>query len=132
MARLPIIALVFACSSLQAADVYIWLDESGRRQISDVVPEKDLARARKVEIPSPSGEARSAAAGGTAAPVEQPVARAPTAMDCQTSWQVYRDRYLDSSECVAFYEYALRGFAADPRAYCPLVSPPRDCASQGR
>jgi len=138
MVRIPLIALVFVCASLQAADVYVWVYESGRRQISDVVPEKDRARAKKVEIPSPSSEepareARSAAAGGSAAPVEQPVARPRTTMDCQASWRVYRESYLEASECVAFYEYALRGLAVDPRAECPVVlARPRDCPSPGR
>ncbi|MEA3193646.1 MAG: hypothetical protein QOD26_1979 [Betaproteobacteria bacterium] len=118
MVRIPLIALALACSSLQAADVYVWVDESGRRQISDVVPEKDRARAKKIEVPA--GEARSAAAGGTAAPAEGPVTQAPAATDCQARWQLYRD----SRECVAFYEYALRGLEADPHANCPVVPAP--------
>lgn len=127
MVRICAIALLLACSSLQAADVYVWLDESGRRQISDVVPEKHRARAKRVEVASPStedpqreaeafaGYARSAAAGGSAAP----------STDCQASWQLY----LESRECLAFYEYAQRGLEADPRASCPVVpAPPADCA----
>lgn len=118
MVRIAVIALALASSSLQAADVYVWVDESGRRQISDVVPEKYRARARKVEVPSP------AAAGGTAAPIEQSLAPAPVATDCMTIWQ----RYLDSRECLAFYEYALRGLDADPRANCEVLpAPPAQC-----
>jgi len=126
------IALLLACSSLQAADLYVWRDESGRRQISDVVPDQYRAKAKKVDVPSPSNEdlqrqaealtddARSAAAGGSAAPVEQPVRPVRAAADCQTSWQLY----LESRECLAFYEYALRGLDADPRASCPVVLAP--------
>jgi len=125
------IALLLACSSLQAADLYVWRDESGRRQISDVVPDQYRAKAKKVDVPSPSNEAltddaRSAAAGGSAAPVEQPVRPVRAAADCQTSWQLY----LESRECLAFYEYALRGLDADPRASCPVVlAPSANCVT---
>jgi hypothetical protein len=115
MFRLVALALVFGSSPLHAADIYIWTDSDGRKQISDVVPEKDRVRAKKVEAPAPS-----AAAGGTAAPIEPPVAPAPVASDCQTRWQ----RYLDSRECLAFYEYAQRGLQADPRASCAVVAAP--------
>ncbi len=124
MVRIPIIALALACSSLQAADIYVWVDESGRRQISDAVPDKYRARARKVEVPVQPEEERSAASGGTAAPEPGQASPASAAADCNLIWQ----RYLDNRECLAFYEYALRGLDADPRANCAIVpAPPQWC-----
>lgn len=129
MFRLLALALVFGSFPLHAGDVYVWTDKDGRKQISDVVPDKDRGKAQIVEVPSPSNEARSAAAGGTAAPAEEPVAPTGVATDCQTRWQLYRQLYLESRECLAFYEYALRGLEADPRASCPVApAPPQACA----
>ena len=123
MVRILVIALLLACSSLQAADVYVWTDESGRRQISDVVPDKVRAKARKVDVPLQPEEA-PAASGGTAAPVVQETSMAPATTDCATSWE----RYLDSRECFAFFEYAQRGLDVDPRANCTVVPlPPQGC-----
>ena len=120
MNRTLLFALLVAASYAHA-DVYVWTDKDGRRQISDVVPPQYQAKARKVEVPDmpapPVEDLRSAAAGGTAAPVAEPP-------DCQLRWE----RYLDSRECVEFYEYALRGLDADPRANCPVVPQPQDCA----
>lgn len=123
MVRIPILALALACSSLQAADVYVWVDESGRRQISDVVPDKYRAGARIVEVPVQPEEAGRAASGGTAAPAQEQALPVSGAADCSSIWQ----RYQDSRECLAFYEYALRGLEADPRANCPVVPVP-SCA----
>jgi hypothetical protein len=117
--------LALACSSLHAADIYVWTDESGRRQISDVVPDKYRARARIVAVPVQPEQARSAASGGTAAPEPEQTPPASAATDCNLRWQLY----FDARECFDFYEYALRGLDADPRASCPVVpAAPRDCA----
>jgi hypothetical protein len=115
------LALTLACIPLQVlADVYVWTDADGRRQISDSVPAKYRAKAKKVDVPDmpapPAEDLRSAASGGTAPP--------SATMDCEAQWQ----RYQESSECLAFYEYALRGFDADPRANCPIVPQPQGCA----
>jgi len=119
MMRISVVALVLASTSLHAGDVYVWVDETGRRQISDVVPPRYRAKARKVEVPSPS-----AAAGGTAAPAQQVVVPAWT--DCNRAWQLY----IESRDCMAFQEEALRGFDAGPRTGCPVaLAPPAWCPS---
>lgn len=121
------LVLAFASLPLHAGDVYVWTDNDGRKQISDVVPDKYRARARKVDVPraqAPVIEPASAAAGGTAAPGATQTATAPATADCNLIWQ----RYLDSRECLAFYEYALRGLDADPRTVCMVVpAPPAQC-----
>jgi len=120
MKRALVLVLLVACGQA-CADVYVWTDKDGRRQISDVVPPQYQAKAKKVDVPDmpapPVEDLRSAASGGTAAPV----AEIP---DCGLRWE----RYLDSRECVEFYEYALRGLDADPRANCQVVPQPQDCA----
>lgn len=120
MNRALLLALLVA-SAHAHADVYVWTDKDGRRQISDVVPPQYQARAKKVEVPDmppppPTEDLRSAAAGGSAAPAVE--------VDCAGQWQ----RYEESRECLAFYEYALRGSDADPRANCPLAVAPQGCA----
>lgn len=119
MMRISVIALLLASTSLHAGDVYVWVDETGRRQISDVVPPQYRAKARKVEVPSQP----AAAAGGTASPPELVV---PAATNCSLAWQLY----IESRECVAFREEALRGFDVDPRIGCPVAAaPPAQCPS---
>lgn len=72
MIRFLAFALVLGASPVLAGDVYVWTDKDGRRQISDVVPAKDRAKAHKVDVPDmpapPAEDLRSAASGGTAAP----------------------------------------------------------------
>ena len=119
MNRALVFAFLFAAWHAHA-DVYVWTDKDGRRQISDVVPPQYQAKARKVDVPDMPAPAvedtRSAASGGSAAPT--------AGMDCDAQWQAYEE----SRECLAFYEYALRGFDADPRANCPVVAvPSRAC-----
>ena len=120
MNRALVFAFLFAAWHAHA-DVYVWTDKDGRRQISDVVPPQYQAKAKKVDVPDmpapPAEDLRSAAAGGSAPPVMQ--------ADCDAQWKAYEE----SRECIAFYEYALRGLDADPRANCPVAAiPPRDCA----
>jgi hypothetical protein len=126
MMRICVVVLVLASTSLHAGDVYVWVDETGRRQISDVVPPKYRAKAKRVEVPdaaAPPADARSAAAGGSAAPVAP---RALVATDCTLAWQLY----IESRECMAFKEEALRGFDVDPRVGCPVAAaPPAQCPS---
>lgn len=116
MIRLLALVLVLGAPPVLAGDVYVWTDQDGRRQISDVVPEKFRNRAKKVDVPTmptpPAEDTRSAASGGSAAPT--------AAMDCDALWKAYDE----SRECIAFNEYALRGFDADPRANCTLAPPP--------
>jgi hypothetical protein len=112
-------ALALVSLPLHAGDVHVWLDDEGRKQISDVVPDRYRARARRVQVPEvavTAVEAGSAAAGGTAAPVEQ---RTPE-MNCELAWR----RYLDSRECLAFHQDALRGLDVDARANCAVVPAP--------
>ena len=65
-------------------------------------------------------EARSAAAGGTAA---QAAPQASSATDCNLRWQLY----FDARECLDFYESVLRGLDTDARPSCPVIAQPRDC-----
>ena len=116
--------LLLVSSALHAGDVYVWVDKEGRKQISDVVPERYQSKATRIwapEPPAPAPEERSAAAGGTAAPA---IPQAAATNDCNLRWQLYRD----SRECLDFYEYALRGLDTDGRANCPVVPAPSDCA----
>jgi hypothetical protein len=113
--------VLLGASFAHAGDVYVWTDADGRKQISDVVPGKYRSKAKKVDVPEmppiAAEDTRSAAAGGSASPLP--------ALDCQATWQ----QYLEARECLAFYEYALRGLDADPRANCPVVpAPPANCA----
>jgi hypothetical protein len=121
MIRLLAFALILGTRPVLAGDVYVWTDKDGRRQISDNVPAKYRSKARKVDVPdvpaaAPVEDLRSAASGGSAAPAE-------VAMDCDAQWQ----RFQESRACLAFYEYALRGLDADPRAECPVAPQPLGC-----
>jgi hypothetical protein len=42
-------SLALCCCFARAADIYIWTDEQGRTQMSDVVPDKYRATARKLD-----------------------------------------------------------------------------------
>ena len=126
MSRSLVLAFLLVSPTLQAGDVYVWVDKDGRKQISDVVPERYRSRATQIWAPeplTPAVEPRSAAAGGSAAPVAQAIPQA-AANDCNLRWQLYRD----SRECLDFYEDPLRGFHAEGRASCPIVAQPQDCA----
>lgn len=116
--------LLLVSSTLHAGDVYVWVDKEGRKQISDVVPQRYQSKATRIwapEAPAPAVEPQSAAAGGSAAPA---IPQTAAVNECNLRWQLYRD----SRECLDFYEYALRGLDADGRANCPVAPAPMDCA----
>lgn len=120
---------VLCASVARAADIYQWVDESGRTHLSDVVPEKYKATAKRVDSrqfePTPQQRAAaqalaarerdlaakvtaadaagSAAQGGAAAatrPASAPTAPASGASSV-TDCATLRQIYTQSQECFA-------------------------------
>jgi len=116
-------------SIAQAADIYQWVDESGRTHLSDVVPEKYKATAKRVDSrqfePTPqqpaaaqalaarerelAAKAAAADAAGSAAqrgaaaatkPASAPAAPASSASNV-TDCATLRQLYTQSQECFA-------------------------------
>ena len=134
---------LLACSLLsvdaaQATDIYRWVDDNGRTQLSDVVPEKYRARATTVDsaryelspVDRALAEARAqrqrpleAAASGAAprgaAPGLGRSPRSPMA-DCAT-WQRL---YTRSQECFARYKTVNGATKAEAFQKCTEIPDP--------
>ena len=147
-------SLVLFCSclcvaSLHAADVYRWVDDTGRTQYSDVVPQKYRNSARRIDTQPPltdeqraQAEARAnrdlkeadeigrtaglppsgAAGSGTGAPADF---TPPANADCATQHRLYRE----SQECFAPFRMATG--AVKPEAFnicgAPVFDPSPQC-----
>jgi hypothetical protein len=152
--------LVAACLiplSPYAADIYRWVDESGRTQFGDTVPEKYKASARKLaNPPEPTAQQRSegadraakdksaaARSGDKAAPGKaaldkaagaQPGKAAPVQAraspeECATQQRLYRE----SQECFAPYRQANGSVKAEAFKSCTVVADPSpSCGIQSR
>ena len=133
---------LFAAASAQA-DVYRWVDEHGRVNFADAVPDRYRASATRVSTrplnivagspasASSAADRRDAADGrpqgggaaalsGRAASATAGRIDAPAPPDCAQLWQAY----FDSQAC--FAPYHIVGGAVKPEAYaiCPVVPDP--------
>ena len=149
-----VIGLAFL-GSLQAADIYRWVDESGRTHISDTVPEQyrksaTKTDARKFEVSEEqrreaearaerdrakvraNEEQRTRAASpdsGQAAPAAAgPKPAAAAASDCA---ELHR-RYRESLDCFAPYVMANGATKAEAYSKCTVVKDPSSqCGAPG-
>ena len=128
-----------------AADIYRWVDETGRTHLSDVVPDRykrsavridpqsyeptpaqrreaevRAARERQRAASIPSAGPATRAPGSLTAPT--PAAAAPTGgqADCETS----RRRYRESQECFAPFRLANGAVRAEAFKHCTVVPDP--------
>ena len=134
-----------ACAlTANAADIYRWVDETGRTHLSDVVPDRYKRSAVRVDpqLPEPTpaqrreAEARAARERQRAAAIQSagPAASAPGSLsagaasarpsgaeaDCETS----RRRYQESQECFAPFRLANGAVRAEAFAHCTVVPDP--------
>ena len=147
-------AALLACASAHAADIYRWVDENGRTQVSDVVPEKYRATATRIDSGqyelSPerrkeaeeraardkalaaeaaarrAGAAASAPAAKAAVPASarRPAQGVTDATDCDT----WRRLYRESQDCFAPYRTTRGGTKAEAFENCnPIPSPDAKC-----
>jgi hypothetical protein len=151
-----LVALVLCCSMPHAADIYRWVDETGRTQFGDTVPERYKASARKLDNPpEPTPKQRSDAAarvdsdksaasrnaGGKSGPAKAGVKPAPAAApavaaaqkapdsECARQQQLYRA----SQECFAPYRQANGSIKAEAYKVCTeVVDPSPRCGIETR
>jgi hypothetical protein len=144
---------IMLLSPLYAADIYRWVDENGRTQFSDVVPEKYKKSAKRMDSRQyelnveqrKEAEARAAQEKAQAAEAAQSKARADTDKaanpasaaaqtkprpavdentDCATLYRLYRE----SLDCFAPYITASGTTKAEAFAKCtPVADPSRKC-----
>jgi hypothetical protein len=137
------LAICLHASPVAAGDIYRWVDDAGRTQLSDVVPEKYRAKAQRIDSkqfelsPAQRAEAAAraareraalAAAGASAVRAAQPPASAPSAprpmesagSECERLWQAYRA----AQECFAPYQRRNAGVAVEAFQKCPIVDNP--------
>jgi hypothetical protein len=147
-------AALFVCASAHAAAIYRWVDENGRTQVSDVVPEKYRATATRIDSGqyevSPerrkeaeeraardkalAAEAAARRAGATAsapaakaaapASARRPAQSVTDATDCDT----WRRLYRESQDCFAPYRTTRGSTKAEAFEKCnPIPSPDAKC-----
>jgi len=154
--RLALVAFSLMCSTLYAADIYRWVDENGRTQFSDTVPEKYRKSAVKMDSRQhelsaeqrQEAEARAAQEKAQAAEVAQRKARAdaeaaakPAApaiaparskprpvIDENTDCATLYRLYRESIDCFAPYISATGTTKAEAFEKCtPVPDPSRKC-----
>jgi hypothetical protein len=129
--------------SVRAAGIYRWVDESGRTQLSDVVPEKYKSTAQRIETKqfelsatqradaaarAERERAQAQAATTRPKPDAQPPAPSATASaaapragtECDRLWQEYRA----AQECFAPYQRRNSGVAPEAFQKCQTVENP--------
>ena len=136
---------MIACSHLLAADIYRWVDETGKTHYSDTVPEKYRESAvkttpqqepsdeqrREAEERAAAEKRRTAERGSNQVPTPvnrgAPESRAvqdkpPTAVaaDCETQHRLYRE----SQACFNRYLLATGGIREEAFANCTEVRDP--------
>lgn len=149
--RLALLACgILSFSPLHAADIYRWVDESGRTQMSDVVPEKykksatridsrqfELTAEQRREAEARAAEAKqrkarsdaveaagSASAAALAAAASAPRPTASESSDCATLRRLYRE----SQECFAPYRTVNGTTKAEAFEKCtPVADPVSKC-----
>lgn len=151
LSRLLAIATLLGSLAAQAAVIYRWVDERGRTHVSDVVPEKYLKSATRIDTgesavsPERKRQADEAAARdkafadeaarrrqsvGAASAPPAPVASAPAAkrpaqgVTDSTDCDTWRRLYRESMEC--FGPYRTTGGATKPEAFdhCNVIPSP--------
>jgi hypothetical protein len=144
------VVAIASVGPLAAADVYRWVDDKGRTQFSDTVPDKYKSSAKKVEsrVNETSSESRREAEARAAkdrkAEVERinrlrasenapkPPAKAPvTAAAAPPDCAAQRLRYQQSQECFAPFRNAngsIRGEAAE-KCGAPVPDPAAQCGA---
>lgn len=138
------VAISFAA---QATDIYRWVDESGRTQYSDTVPDKYRAgavtidskqfelspeqlrdaRARIARAQAEQAQASAATARG-ALPTRPPIGLQPSTSgpDCDLLFQ----RYRESQECFAPFHNANGSLRVEAFRTCqPVDNPTSKCGS---
>lgn len=149
--------LLLASAAVVAATVWRWVDERGRVQYSQTVPERYRSTAKPVDVTAnqPSAEqqrealeraqrekARAAAAATATDPGRQPASATapatpgspPTAKrpaqvpDEQTDCETWQRLYLESAECFGPYRTVRGGIKPEAFDACNVVSePPPRC-----
>jgi hypothetical protein len=137
-----VVAALLFCSMPRAADIYRWVDETGRTQFGDTVPDKYKGSARKLENPplpterqrsegaaraakeksaaarTPDDKAGAAKAGAKPAPVA--AAQRPSDEECARQQRLYRA----SQECFAPYRQANGSIKVEAYKLCTEVRDP--------
>lgn len=148
--RLLLVALAVVPLLSQAADIYRWVDESGRVHIADSVPERYRGVATRLDSKAhePSAQQRAeaaeraakdrarlaeidkarqaqAAASSASAPAARPAPRANAGgSECDRLWQEYHE----SQVCFGPYFLGQGGIRAEAYAKCKEVrNPSQQC-----
>jgi len=139
----------------RAGEIYRWVDENGRTQLSDVVPDKyrsvatrtdsaqyelspvqrDAAQARVAADKARATEAAAqraraqAAAAASAAATASLTGKAPrAAAPAKPSCETLQRQYIESQECFAPYRMANGALNAAAFEKCtPVVNPGNEC-----
>ncbi len=143
--------LVLFAPFTQAATIYQWVDDQGRVQFSDKVPERYKSQAKEVEVerfkPAPSVQKRAAPNVGVEPPktpadglegsalppgvsaLPRPPQPAPGAARAkETDCATLRRRYADSQRCFAPFVTATGGLKAEAFTTCtPVADPSAQC-----
>ena len=125
--------------SVLAAEIYRWVDEFGRTQLSDVVPDKYKSAAQRIDTkqfelsPTQRAEAvaraereRTQAQAATVKPkpdvqfAATPASAARAGTECDRLWQAYRA----AQECFSPYQRRNAGVAPEAFQKCPTVENP--------
>lgn len=123
--------------------VYRWVDDSGRVNYSQTVPERYRSVARPIPVPAaaPAAEAprdaAGAAAAGKPAPAAQPVVRRPPPVppkptgkrparlpDDNTDCETWQRLYLESADCFGPYRTVRGGIKPEAFERCNEVPEP--------
>ncbi|RYF41513.1 MAG: DUF4124 domain-containing protein [Comamonadaceae bacterium] len=137
--------LALLAPAAQAASICRWIDEDGRTQLSDTVPERYKSRASCTDakeydvtpVPrqaAPAGTGANASTGNPniAGAAPRPRAKRPAegvtdSTDCQTWWR----RYEESEACFGPYRTARGGIKAEAFDACTAVpNPESKCSAQ--
>ncbi|OGB20525.1 MAG: hypothetical protein A3I66_05590 [Burkholderiales bacterium RIFCSPLOWO2_02_FULL_57_36] len=138
------LCVVVPFNSLNAAEMYRWVDENGRTQFSDIVPEKykktakridsgkyELTEEQRKEAESRMAKEKAAAAPTQAATTEQTstlsgqnVPPQPDGTDCATQYRLYHE----SLQCYGPYRNANGSIKVEAHEKCiPVMDPNRKC-----
>lgn len=122
------IALLFICtllvSNTYAADIYQWVDESGRTQVSDVVPARYKNVATKVDTSASKVDERQRQEALKRAAkerqlAEQPPAKAATQPVTPAGGQIRAEKKFGAeSDC----EQKLRAYRASQECFAPYIT----------
>ena len=134
---------LFASAAAAQTTVYRWVDDSGRVNYSETVPERYRSAARPIAVPAaaPAAEApresSSAAAAGKPASAAQPMARKPLPAppkppakrparvpDDNTDCDTWQRLYLESLDCFGPYRTVRGGIKPEAFERCNEVPEP--------